>query len=147
MISGHDLPAPAPVLSPESRPFWEAAAEGRLLLQRCDDCGGTVWYPRGICPDCGGTALAWFEASGRGVVYSFTVIRRGATGAFRDVGPYVLAYVELDEGPRVLTNLVDCDPGALLIGQAVRAVFEAAEDGTAVLRFRPDGRRPGGGGG
>jgi uncharacterized OB-fold protein len=131
-----DLPAPAPTVSPEARPFWEAAGQGRLLLQRCCDCVATIWYPRGVCPECGSTRLEWYEGSGRGTVYSYTVNRRGM-GEYRDAAPYVLAYVELEEGPRVLTNVVDCDPESVRVGDAVTAVFDAAGDGTGLLRFRP----------
>jgi uncharacterized OB-fold protein len=131
-----DLPAPAPTVSPEARPFWEAAGEGRLLLQRCSDCASTIWYPRGVCPECGSTRLEWYEGSGRGTVYSYTVNRRGM-GEYRDAAPYVLAYVELEEGPRVLTNVVECDPESVRVGDAVTAVFDPAGDGTGLLRFRP----------
>jgi uncharacterized OB-fold protein len=132
-----ELPAPAPTVSPEAKAYWDATAEGRLLLQRCSDCEAVVWYPRGLCPACGGTRLEWFEASGRGTVYSFTVIRRGAAGPYAGTEPYVLAYVELEEGPRVLTNVVDCDPGSVSIGDAVSAVFHDTGEGSALVRFRP----------
>jgi uncharacterized OB-fold protein len=131
------LPAPAPSVSPETKPFWDATAEGRLLLQRCPACDAVVWYPRASCPHCHAGALDWFEASGRGTVYSFTVVRRGALGAYRDACPYVLAYVELDEGPRVLTNLVDCDMDGIRIGDEVRVVFHPTGEGPALVRFRP----------
>jgi uncharacterized OB-fold protein len=131
------LPAPAPAVSPEAKPYWDAAAEGRLLLQRCADCEAVIWYPRGFCPACSGSRLDWFEASGRGTVYSFTVVRRGAMGLYAGTEPYVLAYVELDEGPRVMTNVVDCDPDAVSVGDAVSAVFHDTGEGSALVRFRP----------
>lgn len=137
MSTTHALPLVAPEVSPEAEPFWEATGSGRLMLQRCPACSAPVWYPRGMCPGCGGTTLEWFEASGAGTVYSFTVVRRGATGAYRDVGPYVLAYVELAEGPRVLTNVVDCDPDTLEVGTSVRALFDPTPDGPSLVRFRP----------
>jgi uncharacterized protein len=131
-----ELPAPAPVVNVETRPFWDATAEGRLLLVRCDGCGETIWYPRGICPACRSTATSWFEASGRGEVYSFTVVRRGQ-GAYRDAGPYVLAYVELEEGPRIMTNIVGSDTAAVRIGQPVEVVFHDTGAGSALPRFHP----------
>ena len=131
------LPAPAPRVAPEARPFWDATAEGRLLLPRCDACALVIWYPRGVCPACGSTRITWEEASGRGTVYSYTVVRRGGVGPYRGAEPYVLAYVELEEGPRVLTNVVDCDPEALAVGDPVEAVFVPADDGPALVRFRP----------
>lgn len=130
------LPAPEPHVSPEAAPFWEAAAEGRLLLQRCSGCDDVVWYPRGLCPACGGVDLEWFEGSGLGTIYTFTVNRRGL-GPYATCGAYVVAYVELEEGPRVLTNVVDCDPGSLAVGDPVVARFDDTGAGTALLRFRP----------
>src|SRR5882724_5273469 len=103
------LPVPVPTVAPEAAPFWDATAEGRLLLPRCDDCGTVIWYPKLLCPSCHSFHVSWFEASGRGTVYSFTISHRGPS-AYRAAIPYVIAYVELDEGPRVMTNIVDCEP-------------------------------------
>ena len=139
MVVEQMLPAPVPVVLPEIKKFWEATAEGRLLLPRCEDCEGVIWYPRPFCPQCGSLHVGWVEASGRGTVYSFTVNRRGQADLpeYRTVGTYVLAYVQLEEGPRVMTNIVDCDPDTVKIGQAVSAVFHDTGQGTALLRFRP----------
>jgi len=133
------LPAPAPFVLPEVKPFWDATAQGKLLLPQCEDCQAVIWYPRPFCPECASTRVRWIEASGRGTVYSFTVNRRGQADlpAYRDAGVYVLAYVELEEGPRVMTNIVDCDPDAVRIGQPVSVVFHATGEGTALPRFRP----------
>jgi uncharacterized OB-fold protein len=128
------LPAPAPRVNPEAKPYWDATAEGRLLLQRCSACAFVVWYPRGFCPQCSSRELAWFEASGRGVVYSFTINRRGV-GDYADAAPYAIAYVELEEGPRVMTNIVDFE--RLEVGDAVEAVFHPTAEGPALVRFRP----------
>jgi uncharacterized OB-fold protein len=132
-----ELPSPAPPVTPETKPFWDATAEGRLLLQRCTACARPVWYPRASCPACGSAALEWFEASGRGTVFSFTVVRRGAPGDYRDAAPYVLAYVDLEDGPRILTNIVECDPDSIEVDDAVHAVFHATGEGPALVRFRP----------
>ena len=134
--SGGPLPARHPEMTSETAPFWSAAAEGHLLLLRCDACRSLVWYPRGFCPDCGSRSLSWEQAAGTGSVYSFTVTRRGQ-GAWRDAGPYVLAYVELDEGPRVMTNIVECDVDAVHVGQRVEVVFADTGEGTALPRFKP----------
>jgi uncharacterized OB-fold protein len=135
------LPAPAPHVLPEVKPFWDATAEGRLVLPRCVECQAIVWYPRPFCPACGSLKVEWVQASGRGTVYSFTVNRRGQADlpAYRDAGVYVLAYVELDEGPRVMTNIVDCDPDSVRIGQRVEVVFHDTGQGSALVRFRPSG--------
>jgi uncharacterized OB-fold protein len=132
------LPAPAPPVTPETQPFWDATAEGRLSLPRCLQCRTFIWYPRTFCPDCHTFGVEWFDASGNGTVYSFAVTQKG-DGPWREVSPYVLAYVELEEGPRVLTNIVECDPASVAIGQAVEVVFHPTEKGPALPRFRPVG--------
>ena len=130
------LPARTPEVTAETEPFWRETGRGRLMLQRCDTCGTIIWYPRSFCPDCGGRTTSWEEAAGTGTVYSFTVTRRGQ-GPWRDVGPYVMAYVELDEGPRMLTNVVDCPVDDVHVGQRVTVVFHDTGAGTALPRFRP----------
>ena len=135
-MSAIELPAPAPPVVPETKPFWDGTKAGKLVLPRCPRCSFVIWYPRQFCPQCGQTPVEWFEASGLGTVYSFTIVRRGE-GAYRDTPQYTLAIVELQEGPRVLTNIIDCDPAVLQIGQAVKAVFSDAGESAALLRFRP----------
>lgn len=139
MVSQQVLPAPAPTVLPEIKQFWDATAEGRLLLPRCDDCQTVVWYPRPFCPACGSLRITWIQASGEGTVYSFTINRRGTADLpeYRQVGTYVLAYVELEEGPRIMTNVVDCEPDSVQIGQRVEVVFHDTGKGTALPRFRP----------
>jgi uncharacterized OB-fold protein len=129
------LPAPAPVINSETKSFWDATTEGKLLLPRCTDCDTVIWYPRAFCPECSSFDLTSFEATGRGTIYSYTINRRGQ-GDYRDLA-YVLAYVELEEGPRVLTNIVDCDVESLSVGQAVAVVFHPTSNGAALPRFRP----------
>ena len=135
-MSGAQLPVPPPLVIPETKPFWDGTKAGRLVLPRCLRCSFVIWYPRQFCPECGHTPVEWFEASGHGSIYSFTIVRRGE-GAYRDTPQYVLAFVELQEGPRVMTNLIDCNPAQLRIGEPVRAVFCDAGDSAALLRFRP----------
>jgi uncharacterized OB-fold protein len=115
---------------PETLPFWQAAAEGRFLLKHCRQCGRTHWYPRALCPHCHSSDLEWRESAGRGSVYSFTVVRRAEP-------PYVLGYVHLDEGPKLLTNIVDCDPDSVQIGQRVSVIFRPAPEGRPMPFFRP----------
>lgn len=131
-----ELPTPPVIVNPETKRYWDGAAEGILFLPKCEDCGHIVWYPRSICPKCGSRHLAWIEGCGRGTIYSYTVIHRGE-GAYKNATPYVVAYVELEEGPRVYTNIVDCDPESVAIGQAVEIVFANADEGGALPRFRP----------
>jgi uncharacterized protein len=132
------LPTPAPVVNAETQRFWDATAEGRLELPRCDDCHQVVWYPRRSCPWCHSTSLTWVELTGHGEVYSYTVTRRGQ-GRWADAAPYVLAYVELAEGPRILTNVVGCDPDEVRIGLPVEVAFADTGEGNALPRFRPRG--------
>lgn len=128
------LPAPTPPYNPEAGPFWRAAAEGRLVLPRCDGCGHHVWYPRAWCPVCGSDDVTWVELSGYGTVYAVTVLHRGM-GPWANAAPFAVAYVELAEGPRILTNVVTDDPTAVRIGDPVRAIFIPLPD-------RPDGAPP-----
>ncbi|NNH03171.1 nucleotide-binding protein [Microbacterium ulmi] len=112
--------------------------EDVLLLPHCVRCAHVVWAPRPYCPECGSLEVRWEPASGGGAVYSFTVNRRGKgfNRRYEEIGPYVVAYVELDEGPRVLTNIVGCAVDDVRIGQRVRAVIQhSGED--SILRFAP----------
>ena len=115
---------------PENREFWAAAAEGRLLLKTCDDCGRTHWYPRAVCPLCGSERLRWTPATGRGTVYAFSPARRAEPA-------YTLAYVTLEEGPTLMTNIVGAVPEALRIGQPVRVRFQPSAEGRAMPFFEP----------
>ncbi|MGE4338512.1 MAG: Zn-ribbon domain-containing OB-fold protein [Pigmentiphaga sp.] len=120
---------PSPQSSPETEPFWAAAAEGRLLLGKCQACGRHHYYPRTQCPYCS-TPAEWVDAKGGGVIYTFSIMRRAPV-------PYVIAMVSLDEGVTLMTNIVDCDPETLAIGERVRLTFKPAEDGTSVPMFTP----------
>lgn len=131
-----DLPARPPAPNAETRRFWDATAEGRIELPRCDGCGLVIWYPRAVCPDCQSTDLTWETMSGRGTVYSYSISRSGGGRAWKPHLPYVVAYVELAEGPRMLTNIVGCDPEAVHIDMAVTAVFDDTGEGSALIRFR-----------
>ncbi len=138
-MTAETTPEPLPVVvpnpTPDDAPFWEAAAHDRFILPRCRGCATYIWYPRSFCPDCHTTDVEWVNVSGRGTVYSFTVNQRGP-GAWAEHSPFVIAYVELEEGPRILTNIVGSDPAQVHIGQAVTAVFEPAGT-TKVIRFTP----------
>src|ERR1700691_3479834 len=98
------LPTPTPVPDLETQDFWDATARGKLLLKQCPNCHAVIWYPRVHCTQCGNPETTWIEASGRGSVYSFTVVRRSRGRGFAEATPYVIALVELEEGPRLITN-------------------------------------------
>ncbi|HLG92430.1 MAG TPA: Zn-ribbon domain-containing OB-fold protein [Acidimicrobiales bacterium] len=127
-------PRPAPVPDPESEPFWAATLEGRLLVQRCGACGRAQLYPRPHCLACRGP-VEWVAASGRGQVYSFTVIRQNPSRSFRHLIPYVVALVDLEEGPRLMTNIVGCDPSEVQVGTPVRVRFEQVSEQAALPLF------------
>lgn len=120
-------PRPVPEPDPETAPYWEAAAEGRLLLRECADCGLVFHYPRSHCPDCWSDAVEWREAGGTGTVYSYSVAERMSGWPEADL-PLVVAYVELDESPRMMTTLVECDPADVAVGAPVEAAFVPTDD-------------------
>jgi len=116
--------------------FWSAAAEGRLLIQHCPSCGARQFYPRLMCATCGAEP-EWEEASGRGVVHTFTIIRQNGAKPFSGELPYVVAMIELPEGPRMMGNVTGCEPGEVAVGMAVRAYAVKVEDGLAVPFWEP----------
>ncbi len=124
---------PAPHASWETRGYWEGAGRGELVLQRCRSCGTVQHRPRGVCATCLAGEPEHFVASGRGTVYTYTVTNQNMAPGFAEACPYVMAYVDLEEGPRLLTNIVDCDPDSVSIGMAVLASFVTTErdDGEA----------------
>ena len=138
------LPSPAPPVNDETAPFWSALAEGRLAVPVCDRCGHHIWYPRGWCPVCQHDSVTWTTLSGRGRVYARTILHK-AMGPWGAATPFVIAYVELDEGPRILTNIVTDDPAAVVVDTPVTAAFvpvDEPRDGspaTHLLRFTPTG--------
>ena len=122
----------APEVTPDTERFWDAAREGRLLIKRCGACGRPHYYPRPLCPFCLSDDTHWEESVGKGTLYSHSTMRRGP-------GVYTLAYVTLDEGPAVLTNIATDDPDALAIGQRMRVRFVATADGAPpVPMFAPE---------
>lgn len=121
---------PAPIPTQDTQVFWAAAAEDRFLVKRCLACTKVHWYPRALCPFCFSDNTEWQPGSGRGIIYSFSVMRRAPQ-------PYAVAFVTLEEGPSMLTNLVDCDFDALAIGQAVQVVFKPTDGAWRVPVFRP----------
>jgi uncharacterized OB-fold protein len=129
-MSGPARTIPAPQPTPETQAFWDAAGQGRLLVKKCAACGELHHYPRPLCPFCFSDRTEWVQASGRGAIYSFSVMRRVPA-------PYAIAYVTLAEGVTMMTNIVDCDLDALRIGQAVKVVFKPTDGGPPVPMFTP----------
>ena len=122
---------PAPSQNLESKPFWDAAKEGRFLIKRCTACDKAHWYPRSICPFCASPETVWQESPGAGVIYTYSIMHRNTPV------PYAIGYVTLDEGVSVLTNFVDCDLAGLAIGQRVKLKWTETENGPPVFTFTP----------
>jgi len=133
---------PLPRIDEESKGYWEACRRHELVVQRCAACGRLRHYPRALCPACLSERVEWQRCSGRGAVYTFTVTYQNQAAGFRDALPYVLAYVELEEGVRLLTNIVDCAPDAVRIGMPVEVVFEDATPDVTLPKFKPADDRP-----
>jgi hypothetical protein len=128
-------PLPAPTAT--SRPFWQAAREHRLVLQRSRRTGKHIFYPREVSPFGVTDELDWVEVSGRGIVHAFTIARRPTAGAWEGDAPYVIAIVALEEGPHMTTNIVGCAPEAVTVGMPVVAVFEDVTADITLVKFAP----------
>ena len=128
-------PLPRPYQDTEA--YWDAAREKRLLLQQCKECGKHQFYPRGVCSHCLGSALDWVESRGRGQVHTFTVCHRAPHPGFAGQLPFVIAVIELDEGVRMMTNIVGCDPKTVRIDMPVKVTFEEATPEITLPQFTP----------
>ncbi len=124
----YKLPVPTP--GTHTKPFWEGAKQGKLMLPRCTDCNRVHWYPRHICPFCHSSSIEWIEGSGEGTIHTFAV-QHLAFGPWAEEAPYVTAYIDLKEGDRMLTVLRGVDPAKpeeIRVGAAVRVEFEPANE-------------------
>ena len=128
---------PLPRIDEESRGWWEALKRHELSVQHCRDCGTVRLPPRAVCPECMSSSVAWERASGRAAVYSFTITHQNQSPGFREELPYVLAVVELEEGVRLMTNVVGCAPDAVRIGLPVEVVFDDVTPEVTLAKFRP----------
>ncbi len=126
-----------PTVEDETRPYWEAAKQGRLLVKRCNACGKVHHYPRPFCPSCWNEDVEWHEVSGLGTVYTYSIVFRNDLAPFSEWGAYVPAVVELDEGPRIMTNIVDCNHEQLSVGMRVEVAFRDLTGEWAAPVFRP----------
>ena len=132
-----DYNKPLPHPNEVSQPFWDAAKRHELQIQRCNACGTYIFYPREACPECLAADLIWIPVSGKGRLYSYTIAQAPTHPAFTDDVPYVIAIVELEEGPHITTNLVGCQPDQVEIGMPVVASFEDVNEETTLVKFRP----------
>jgi uncharacterized OB-fold protein len=126
---------PLPKPSPTSRPFWDAAKRHELQIQKCTACHEYIYYPRNRCPKCFSDQLSWERVSGRGKVYSYTVVRRASSRAFADA-PYVLAIVELAEGPRMTSNIA-APPEQVRVEMPVQVFFDDVTPEVTLVKFKP----------
>ena len=130
-----------PVPDLETAPYWEAATSGKLLIKRCNACGNAFFYPRAACPRCWSTDTAWLEASGRGTVYTFTVVHQNDLPPFRDRLPYVVAEIDLEEGVRMTSNVEGVNPDDVRCGMPVTVAFRSEQrsenETVAIPIFRP----------
>ncbi|MFQ5933394.1 MAG: Zn-ribbon domain-containing OB-fold protein [Dehalococcoidia bacterium] len=135
-MAEYNKPLPQP--TPETKPYWDGLKEHKLMIQRCLDCQNAYFYPRPLCPRCFSRNVEWFQASGKGKLYSFVINHRPAPGFEEDV-PYVIAVIELDEGPRMLSNLIgiEPDPDKIKCDIPVRIEYEDVTDEVTLPKFRP----------
>jgi len=130
-----DLPTP----DPSTQPWWDAARHGRLLVKRCAACGRAHFYPRPFCPYCWSDQVDWEDASGQATLYTWSVVFQNDLPPFNERVPYIAAVVDLAEGPRMMTNLVDCRAEQLGVGMPLEVVFRPVADDVVLPMFRPLG--------
>lgn len=126
-----------PTIEDDTRAFWEATQDGRFLLRRCAACHAFHYYPRNFCPECWSEEVVWEQACGRAVLYTHSTVFVNDLPPFGEQVPYVAAVVDLEEGPRMMTQVVDCEPDQLRIGMALDATFRTIADGVTLVVFRP----------
>lgn len=132
-----DLVKPIPRPSTTTRPFWDGLNERKVQIQRCDGCDSWVFYPRTRCPSCLSDLLIWREVSGQGVLYTYTLARQPTAPHFADETPQQLAVVELDEGVRMTSTLVNVEPSDIVIGMRLQPYFDQVTEAVTLLRYQP----------
>ena len=130
-------PRPAPRVTAETKAYWQALHDGRLTLSECEACGKLSHPPQAVCAFCWGGKVKPKVASGRGTLNSFSIIRQTADPAFKARVPYVLAYVDLDEGVSLVSNVINCDIAEVKIGMKLKPVFEQTSEDTGAILFEP----------
>jgi uncharacterized OB-fold protein len=118
-----DMTKPLPEVQPWSQKFWDGTKQGKLLIQICKDCNSKIFYPRKYCPECWSGNLDWIEASGKGKIYTFSTAFSMVEPRFMDELPYTIAYVDLDEGIRLMSRIVESDLKNIKIGMDVEVIF------------------------
>jgi uncharacterized OB-fold protein len=131
-------PRPAPIPDAESEPFWSGTLDGKLLVQECSVCAQRQLYGRSLCTNCHSAALSWVETSGKGTIHSRTIIRQNPSRSFKHMILFVVALIDLDEGPRMMSNVIGTPAEEVQIGDRVRVTFEKASDAAALPLFELD---------
>jgi uncharacterized OB-fold protein len=128
---------PLPVLNADNKEFWESCKNHQLRIQKCHDCGELRWPPSFLCPHCHAQDSEWVQVSGKGTVYTFTIFHRAYHLGFKEDIPYVTAVIELDEGPHLLSNIVDCEPGEVRCDMPVEVVWADIDEDFSIPKFKP----------
>ena len=128
---------PLPTPDPGTAPYWTGTRNHQLKLPKCESCGEVHFYPRSVCPHCGSSKLGWIEACGRGTVYTFTVVHRPPSPAFKPLVPYVVAVIALEEGPHLMSNVGGCRPEDVRIGMSVQVAWEDFDPVATLPYFVP----------
>jgi len=137
MTTQYNKPLPTPVNPELSKPFWDPAKRHELVMPRCRNCSNLFFYPRELCPNCLSDNTEWVPVTGKGRVYSYTVVYQPASPAFQPEAPYIYAVVQLNEGTRMPTNLVDCEIDAVELEMPVEVVFDDVTDDVTLVKFKP----------
>lgn len=137
MTTDYKKPLPRPGNAELTKPFWDAAKRRQLVLQRCKTCSNLFFYPREVCPRCLSPELEWVPVSGKGRVYSYTVVHQPQHTGFQQDVPYIFALIQLEEGPRMVSNLVECPIDKVKVDMPVVAVFDAVTPAVTLVKFRP----------
>lgn len=134
-MTGYKKPLPKP--TPWSKPFWDGCKNKKLLIQRCKDCEKHIFYPKLFCPFCLSNNLSWIEATGKGKIYTYTVVYSYQPTEFSEDVPYIIAVINLDEGIKMMSNIVDCKPEQVKCDMDVEVVFEEVADEVTLPKFKP----------
>ena len=140
MATASSKPLPRPISPEVTRPFWEAAKRHELVMPRCTTCDHLFFYPRSECPRCLSNHLEWVRVSGRGRLHTYTIVYQPANAAFREDTPYIYAVVQLDEGPRMVSNVVQCDLDAVKVDMPLEAIFDDVTPECTLVKFKPASR-------
>lgn len=132
-VISRNLPRP----TPETKVYWEGCSQHKLLIQRCSECNKYQFYPRIICTACMSNNIEWVKAKGYGEILSYTIVRRAISVAYAANVPYVIALIQLEEGPKMMSNIVNCQPDKVMIGMSVEVVFDDWSEELSIPMFQP----------